>query len=199
MIRRGVAAMLASEGHMVCVGDAGTREDALRLAPPLNPHVVVCELMLCGADGLEIMAAMLPMLPKARFVVLTSVLEIGAVRRAMAAGISGYVLKTASSTELIRSIEAAHRGEATVAREVSVALSAGSAADATKLGLDLTQRERELLALMARGLSNQYIAVELGIAMPTVKFHVTNILSKLHAENRTEAVLTALRQRLVSL
>jgi NarL family two-component system response regulator LiaR len=199
MIRRGVASMLASEGHMACVGDAGNREDAIRLAPGLSPHVVVFELSLGGADGLETMAALRPLLPRTRFVVLTGVTELGAVRRAVAAGAAGYVLKTASSTELVRAIEAAHRGEATFAREVSMAMSAGAKSDAAKLGMDLTQRERELLGLMARGLSNQDISVQLGIAMPTVKFHVTNILSKLRAENRTEAVLTALRQRLVSL
>jgi NarL family two-component system response regulator LiaR len=129
--------------------------------------------------------------------VLTSVLDPIEVRRAVAAGAAGFLLKNASTQELVTVIKAAYRGQRVMAPEVTDALAASERSAGR--GADLTQRERELLALMARGLSNLDISTTLSIAMPTVKFHVTNILAKLHADNRTEAVLIALRHRLVSL
>ena len=109
---------------------------------------------------------------------------------------SGFLLKNASSQELITVIRTTVRGQRVLAPEVTDALMATAR---TSTGGDLTQRERELLGLMARGLSNQEISKRLTIAMPTVKFHVTNILAKLHADNRTEAVLVALKNKLVAL
>jgi len=115
----------------------------------------------------------------------------------MAAGAAGFLLKNASSQELVNVILSAARGQRVMAPEVTDALIADN--KQRPIGADLTTREHELLSLMATGLSNQDIANRLNIAMPTVKFHVTNVLAKLHADNRTEAVLIALKHRLVSL
>jgi two-component system, NarL family, response regulator LiaR len=197
MIRHGLAAMLKAEPGMAWIGDASDGADAVRAAPSLNPDVVLMDLVMPRMDGVAAIAALRPLLPRTRFVILTSLLEPAEVRRAMEAGACGYLLKNASSQELVTVIQMAHRGHRVLAPEVTDALVASQKDPAP--GSDLTTRERELLALMARGLSNQEISSALAIAMPTVKFHVTNILAKLHADNRTEAVLTALKHKIVAL
>lgn len=197
MIRHGLVAMLRSESSMQWVGEASDGAEAVRLAPPLAPDVVLMDLVMPRMDGIDAISLLRPHLPKAHFVILTSLLDPAEVRRAMAAGASGFLLKNASSQELVNVILTAARGQRVMAPEVTDALIADGRERA--LGADLTARERELLALMATGLSNQDIANRLAIAMPTVKFHVTNILAKLNADNRTEAVLIAIKNRLVSL
>ena len=126
---------------------------------------------------------------------LTSLVEPGEIRRAIDAGANGYLLKNATSQELVTVIRESHGGRRVLAPEATDAIIAASHKPA--IGNDLTQRERELLGLMARGLNNQQIADALAIALPTVKFHITNILGKLQADNRTEAVLIALKHKLV--
>jgi NarL family two-component system response regulator LiaR len=197
MIRHGLAAMLSAERDMAWVGEASDGVEAISTAPALAPDVVLMDLVMPRLDGVGAIEALKPLLPQTRFVVLTSVLDPIEVRRAVAVGADGFLLKNASTQELVTVIQAAHRGQRVMAPEVTDALAASERSAGR--GADLTQRERELLALMARGLSNLEISNALSIAMPTVKFHVTNILAKLHADNRTEAVLIALRHRLVSL
>lgn len=197
MIRHGLAAMIKAEREFEWVGDAADGEEAVRLAPTLAPDLLLVDLVMPRLDGVATIRVLKPLLPKAHFVVLTSVLDPYEVKRAMEAGAGAYLLKNASTQELVTVMQTASRGQRVLAPEVSDALMSG---DRTPMpGADLTHRERELLGLMARGLSNQEISNRLGIAMPTVKFHVTNILAKLHAGNRTEAVLTALKHRLVTL
>lgn len=197
MIRHGLEAMIRAERDFHWLGDAGDGQDAVRMAPELRPDLVLVDLVMPRMDGVATIRALKPLLPQSRFIVLTSVLDPVQVRNAMDAGASAYLLKNASAQELVTVMLTAARGHRVLAPEVSEALAAEKNEHAP--GGDLTQRERELLALMARGLSNQEISNRLSIAMPTVKFHVTNILAKLHADNRTEAVLTALRHKLVTL
>lgn len=197
MIRHGLQSMLRAEKGLLWVGDASDGSDAVRMAPSLAPDVVLIDLVMPRMDGVAAITALKPLLPRTKFVVLTSLLDPAEVRRAMDAGASGYLLKNASSQELLTVIQMAYRGHRVLAPEVTDALAAHQKENTP--GTDLTQRERELLALMARGLSNMDISGALSIAMPTVKFHVTNILAKLHAENRTEAVLVALKHKLVAL
>ena len=197
MIRHGLQAMLLAEKGLLWVGDASDGSDAVRMAPSLAPDVVLIDLVMPRLDGVAAITALRPLLPRTKFVILTSLLDPAEVRRAMDAGASGYLLKNASSQELLTVIQMAHRGHRVLAPEVTDALVASQKDPAP--GTDLTHRERELLALMARGLSNMDISTALSIAMPTVKFHVTNILAKLHADNRTEAVLVALKHKLVAL
>ncbi len=197
MIRHGLAAMIKAERDFEWVGDATDGEEAVRSAPAHSPDLLLVDMVMPRMDGVATIKALKPLLPSAHFVVLTSVLDPYEVKRAMEAGAGAYLLKNASTQELVTVMHTAMRGQRVLAPEVSDALMAGDRAP--RPGSDLTQRERELLALMARGLSNQEISNRLGIAMPTVKFHVTNILAKLHADNRTEAVLTALKHKLVTL
>ncbi len=193
MIRHGVAAMLRSERDMCCVGEAGDGDEAVSAAPAVRPHVVVMDMRMPRMDGVTALQALQPLLPDTRFVLLASAAEPEDLRRALAAGAAGVLLKNASSADVVQAIRAAHERQP-VATPLAMKVEAPPA-----VGADLTQRERDLLALMARGYSNQEICTALGIAMPTVKFHVTHILAKLRADNRTEAVLVALRHKLVEL
>lgn len=195
MIRNGLSAMIDAEDDLQRVGEAADGEEALRLVPPAAPDVVLMDLVMPRMDGIAAIAALSPRLPRTRFVILTSLVDPAEVDRAIDAGASGYVLKNASSHELVTVIRTAHAGRRTLAPEVTDALIAKR--QQRSPGADLTQRERELLVLMTRGMNNQQIGEELGIAMPTVKFHITNILSKLQVDNRTEAVLIALKHKLV--
>lgn len=194
MIRMGLAAMIESERAFELVGEAGHGSDAIRMAPVVRPDVLLIDLMMPEIDGVEVMLALRPQLPHARFVFLSSLADPVQVKRAMNAGANGFLTKTASSHELINVIHAAHAGRRVMSAEATEAL---IDARQSTLGADLTERERELLKLMAQGQSNQDIATAMGIAVPTVKFHITNILGKLGATNRTEAVLLALKHRLV--
>ena len=195
MIRNGLAAMIDGEADLLRVGEAAHGQDAVRLIPAARPDVVLMDLVMPQLDGVAATARLRPLLPDARFIILTSLVDPGEAERAFSAGADGYVLKNASAQDLVTVIRAAHAGRRTLAPEVTDAMIARR--QQRPPGADLTARERELLALMARGLNNQAISAELGIALPTVKFHITNILGKLGADNRTEAVLTALKHKLV--
>jgi two-component system, NarL family, response regulator LiaR len=195
MIRQGLAAMLASEPSMQCMGEACDGTEAVRIAPGLAPHVVLMDLDMPNMDGIAAIAALRLRLPDARCVLMMNQHDATSAKRAIDSGAAGYLLKSAEPAELVAAVRAAHEGQ-----PVAPAASADAEADSGQgPAAKLTQRERELLGLMARGLSNQNIADQLSIAMPTVKFHVTNILTKMAADNRTEAVLTALRHKIVTL
>ena len=195
MIRQGLAATIAAERELHFVGEAADGADAVRLIPAAAPDVVLIDLMMPHMDGIATIQALRPLLPSTRFVLLTSLLDATQVKRAVEAGASGYLLKNASAQELVTVIRSVRTGARLFAPEVTDALIAAGRRPAP--GADLTPRETELLRLLARGLNNQEIVAELSIALPTVKFHITNILAKLHADNRTEAVLTALKHKLV--
>ncbi len=195
MIRAGLAALVRAQPSFELVGEADNGVDAVREIPLASPDIVLMDMVMPQLDGVSAIAALRDVVPGARFVILTSVLDTVEVRRALDAGACGYLLKNATAQELVTVIRAARSGQRVLAPEVTDAIIA--AANRRTPGHDLTQRERELLALMASGLNNQEIATQLSIALPTVKFHVTNILTKLHANNRTEAVLTALKFKIV--
>ncbi|HUN90632.1 MAG TPA: response regulator transcription factor [Burkholderiaceae bacterium] len=196
MVRAGLAAMIDAERDLLRVGEAGSGADAVRLVPPAGPDVVLMDLVMPDMDGITATARLSRAMPATRFVILTSIVDPGEIDRAIEAGAAGYILKTVSSQELVSVIRAVHGGRRVLAPEVTDALVAKR--QRRTPGTDLTQRERELLSLMARGLNNQEIADELAIAVPTVKFHITNILAKLQVDNRTEAVLLAIKHRIVS-
>lgn len=196
MIRLGLAAMVRAERDFEFVGEAAHGRDAISVAQATRPDVVLLDLVMPDLDGVAVVAALRPLLPRTRFVMLTSLMDAATVRRALEAGACGYMLKSASAQELVTIIRAAHAGQRVMSPEATDALIKESREP--QLGQDLTPRERELLALMARGMNNQEIAATLTIAVPTVKFHITNILGKLNADNRTEAVLAAIKHRLVA-
>ena len=198
MIRHGLAAMLAADRDVQWLGSAADADEALRIASASAPDVLLVDMAPPRNDGPAVIAALREQLPETQFVMLVGYAEAGGLRQAAQAGAVGVLLKRASVQELLHVVHAARRGQRSFpATHDAVAAANGNVRACP--GDDLTPRERELLALMARGHSNQEIATALGIAMPTVKFHVTHVLAKLHAANRTEAVLIALRHEIVAL
>ncbi len=194
LARSGLAAMLAETDGIKWVGEAATAAHALRTAPQLAPDVVLMDDELSDMSGLRAVHLLRPCLPRARFVMLIREADPALQRRALEAGVASALLKSASLHDLGSAIHAAFQSRPLPA---TAALPAAPS-PAQVPGADLTQRERDLLALLACGLSNHDIAAQLGISVPTVKFHVSNVMSKLGVENRTAAVLVALRHRLVA-
>jgi DNA-binding NarL/FixJ family response regulator len=197
MFRRGVATVLAEDGGFHWVGEATTGEQALTAAVHAEPEVVVLDAELPGLNALATLQALRPLLPGARFAILLPRLEPSEVRAAVAAGAACVLPKSATQGEIVAALQAVHRGVWAHSPAVTQAVTAPRTEPL--LNTRLTPRERDLLSLMAQGLTNSDIAGRLSIAMPTVKFHVGHIMSKLGAENRTAAVLAALRHKLVEL
>ncbi len=195
--RRGLAAMVEGESRLAWAGEATGGAEALRSIPAVRPDVVLVDMVMPAMDGLHAVRELRPLLPQTRFVALSCRLDGADARAALDAGVTGYLMKTATPHELVTVIHAAYEGRRVVAPEVVEAMAAFERGPS--LGSDLTRRERSLLSLMACGMANQEISQRLAIGLPTVKFHVTNILTKLHVENRTSAVLAALRNKLVFL
>lgn len=195
MVRIGLAALIQAEDDLLLLGEAVDGEEALRMLPGLAPDVVLMDLVMPRLGGIETTAKLKPLLPSTQFVILTSLVDPFEAERAFAAGANAYLLKNASAQELVTAIRLASTGRRAMAPEITDAFIARRQHPA--VGEDLTPREHQLLTLMAGGKSNQEIATALGIAVPTVKYHITNILSKLGVENRTEAVLTALKYKIV--
>jgi len=194
MVRAGLVGMIQAERGLRLVGEAGDGRDAVRQIPLCQPDVVLVDLVMPHLDGIGVIQALHASLPHTHFVILSSMLDPDAVRRAVQAGARGYLLKTASAQELITMIQQVKAGRRVLGPEVTDALIANE--QRVVPGADLTPRERQILALMVQGMSNQDIADQMGIALPTVKFHVTNVLGKLQVDSRTEAVVVAIQHKL---
>ncbi len=193
LFRRGLAAMLGTERGYHWVGEAASVAEALLVAHMVRPDVVFVELPMSGTDGL---AALRPFWPSARYVVMARYNDPAALRRVAATGAS-CLLKSVSPLDLVDALRAVRCGR----RVLSPAVTAVLDADALEppLGHDLTPREHALLQLMAQGLDNRSISTLMDISVPTVKFHVTNVMTKLRTANRTATVLAALREKIVRL
>ncbi len=163
----------------------------------LQPDVVLMDLMMPEMDGAAATRAIRAKCPQIQVIALTSFPEEKLVQDALAAGAIGYLLKNVSADELARAIRAAHAGKPTLAPEAAQAL-IHAANQPPAPGSDLTDREREVLALMVKGLNNSEIAERLVVSQSTAKFHVSSILAKLGASSRTEAVALALQHHLVT-
>jgi NarL family two-component system response regulator LiaR len=196
VVRSGLSAFLMVHDDLELVGEASGGEEAVRLCRSVEPDVVLMDLLMPGMDGVAATRAILERCPQIHVIVLTSFREEELVQRALQAGAMSYLLKNVSADQLADAIRAAHAGRPTLAPEAAQALIRATRRP-PKLGYDLTEREREVLALMVEGLTNPDIAQRLVVSRSTVKFHVSHILSKLAAESRTEAVALALRHDLL--
>ena len=196
MVRRGLAAFLKAKPDLLLVGEASNGGEAISLCERLQPDVVLMDLMMPGMGGAEATQVIVNRWPAARVIALTSFGDKELVREALAAGALSYLLKNVSAEDLAEAIRSASSGRSTLAAEAVQALvQPEPAAPASKV--NLTPREREVLALMVKGLTNPEIAERLVVSRSTAKAHVSNVLSKLGVSNRAEAVALAVQNKLV--
>jgi len=196
MVRRGLATFLKVFDDLQLAGEAESGAAAIQLCGELLPDVVLMDMLMPDMDGASATRAIRQQYPQVQVIVLTSFKEGELIKNALEAGAIGYLLKDVSADDLVRAIRAAHAGRATLSPEAAQAL-VETANHPPAPGLDLTEREREVLTLMVEGLNNTQIAGRLTVSSSTIKSHVSNILSKLGVASRTEAVTLALRNRIV--
>jgi NarL family two-component system response regulator LiaR len=197
MVRRGLATFLKVFDDLQLVGEAENGTAAIQLCGEVLPDVVLMDMFMPDMDGATATRAIRQQFPQVQVIALTSFKEGELIKKALEAGAIAYLLKDVSADDLVRAIRAAHAGRATLSPEAAQAL-VETANQPPMKGLDLTEREREVLALMVEGLNNTQIAGRLTVSPSTIKSHVSNVLSKLGVVSRTEAVTLALRNRIVS-
>jgi NarL family two-component system response regulator LiaR len=196
MVRRGLATFLKVYDDLQLAGEVENGLDAIQQCAEFKPDVVLMDMVMPGMDGASATRAIRQQFPNVRVIALTSFKERDLIKNALEAGAIGYLLKDVSADELAQAIRAAYSGRATLAPDAAQVL-VQMVNQPPGPGLDLTEREREVLTLMIEGLSNAQIAAKLGVGSSTIKSHVSNILSKLGAESRTEAVTLALRNHIL--
>jgi NarL family two-component system response regulator LiaR len=198
VVREGLRTFLELQEGVEVVGGAGDGEEAIREAERLRPDVILMDLVMPKLDGVGAMRELRRRLPAIRVIVLTSFGDDERLLPAIQAGAAGYLLKNAQPKELARAIRAAHAGEALLDPAVAARLvEAIAGAPGEEPPERLTPREREVLELIGRGLSNKLIARELEISEKTVKTHVGHVLAKLGVSDRTQAALHAVRAGLL--
>ena len=197
MVRRGLATLLKVFADLQLAGEAESGADAIQLCGEILPDVVLMDMVMPDMEGVAATRAICQKYPQVQVIALTSFKEGDLVKKALEAGAIAYLLKNVSGEELVRAIRAAHAGRATLSPEAAQALVENANQPPTP-GLDLTDREHDVLALMIEGLNNKQIAERLIVSPSTIKFHVSNILSKLGVASRTEAVTIALRNHIIS-
>lgn len=202
IVRKGIRALLATEPDIEVVGEAADGLEAVEQEAKLEPDVILMDMVMPRLDGIEAIRRITARRPEARVLVLTSFAADEKVFPAVKAGAVGYLLKDSGPEELVQAIRQVHLGEPslhpTIARKLLQELSHSPSKKAATTD-PLTERELEVLRLIARGGSNRQIAEEMVISEATVRTHVSNILGKLHLASRTEAALYALREGIATL
>jgi two-component system, NarL family, response regulator LiaR len=195
MVRAGLTTMLKNASGIECVGEATSGKHAIEQTESLKPQVILMDLKMPGMDGATAAATIRSTNRDVQIIMLTAFYDPDLVQNAMQAGAIGYLLKTSGASEILEAIRNAVLRRRTLAPEATEALIQAVQNDG--IGEDLTAREREVLQHMALGKSNQDIADEIKVALPTVKFHANNIFSKLGAKSRSEAIHLAYKYKLL--
>jgi NarL family two-component system response regulator LiaR len=200
VVRQGVRAFLETQPDLTVLGDAGSGEEAIRLAAELVPDVVLMDLVMPGMDGVEATRRVRQASPRSQVLVLTSYHQDEHIFPAIRAGALSYLLKDVSPVELVEAVRKAARGEAVLHPRVAARVVQelhGARQETFNPFTELSERELEVLRLIADGMDNAQIAEKLIISEKTVKSHVSNILSKLHVVDRTQAAVYAWREGVV--
>ena len=196
MVRLGVSSYLSIQEDIEVVGEAENGKIGYEKALELRPDVILMDLVMEEMDGIDSTKAILKDWPEAKIIIVTSFIDDEKVYPAIEAGAAGYLLKTSTAHEIADAIRATYRGERVLEPEVTHKMMERLTKQEPVLHEDLTNREHEILMLIAQGKSNQEIADELFITLKTVKTHVSNILAKLDVDDRTQAAIYAFQHGL---
>jgi len=198
MVRIGVSSYLSAQPDIEVVGEADDGKKGVELALELRPDIILMDLVMKEMDGIEATRQIIEQWPEAKVIIVTSFLDDEKVYPALEAGATSYMLKTSKAGEIANAVRATYHGQSVLEPEVTGKMMVKMRQKNTHLPHeDLTSRELEILLLMAEGKTNQDIADELYIALKTVKTHVSNILSKLNVQDRTQAVIYAFKHSLI--
>lgn len=199
MVRIGVSSYLSAQPDIEVVGEANDGKKGVELALELRPDIILMDLVMKEMDGIEATRQIIEQWPEAKVIIVTSFLDDEKVYPALEAGATSYMLKTSKAGEIANAVRATYHGQSVLEPEVTGKMMVKMRQKNTHLPHeDLTSREIEILLLMAEGKTNQDIADELFIALKTVKTHVSNILSKLNVQDRTQAVIYAFKHSLIN-
>ena len=198
MVRLGVSAYLSVQEDIEVIAQAENGKVGVEKALELKPDIILMDLVMPEMDGIEATKEILSKWKEAKIIIVTSFIDDEKVYPAISAGAKSYLLKTSSASEIAQAIRDTYRGEGVFEKEVSEKLEhRHEVEEEFRLYEELTSREKEVLLLIAQGKSNQEIADECFITLKTVKTHVSNILSKLQVEDRTQATIYAFKHHLI--
>ncbi|WP_121610066.1 response regulator transcription factor [Mesobacillus foraminis] len=198
MVRIGVSSYLSAQPDIEIVGEADNGRTGAELALKMRPDIILMDLVMKEMDGIEATRRIIEEWPEAKIIVVTSFLDDEKVYPALEAGATSYMLKTSKASDIANAVRATYSGQPVLEPEVTGKMMMKMRQKpTTDLHEELTEREMEVLLLMTEGKTNQEIADDLFIALKTVKTHVSNILSKLQVQDRTQAVIYAFKHSLV--
>jgi len=198
MVRIGVTTFLKTQKDIEVVGDAANGEEGIKMALELRPDIILMDIVMDQMDGIEATKRIIESWPEAKIIMVTSFVDDDKVYPALEAGATSYLLKTSKASEIANAIRKTAKGESVFEQEVTNKMMAKMRGNVNPdLHEQLTEREREILLLIASGKTNQEIADQLFIALKTVKVHVSNILSKLEVKDRTQAAIYAHEHKLI--
>lgn len=198
MVRIGVSAYLSSQPDMEVIAEADDGGGAVQLALSLKPDVILMDLVMEKMDGIEATRQIIEKWPEAKIIIVTSFLDDEKVYPALEAGATSYMLKTSKASDIANAIRATHEGQSVLEPEVTgKIMTRMREKPMDQLHDHLTNREMEVLLLVAQGKTNQEIADQLYISLKTVKVHVSNMLGKLDVQDRTQAVIYAFKHDLI--